>query len=76
MISALWCHGPGGEPRGKGSWGPEQNSGGFLGNKISTLNHSLTSSKRADDCFISSMAVAIALRAQLYHMRFNTAFVA
>ena len=76
MISALWCHGPGGEPRESGSWGTAHNTGGFLGNKISTVNHSLTSSKRTVDCCFSGTAATIALRAQLYHMRFNIAFVA
>lgn len=75
MTSALWCHGPGGGPGGSERWGSGQKAGGFLGNKISTLNHSLTSSVCAV-CYFSCTVVMIALRALLYHMRANTAFMA
>lgn len=75
MISALWCHGPGGGPGGSESWGSGQEAGGFLGNKISTFNHSLTSSLYAVCCF-SCTVVMLALRALKYHMRSNTAFMA
>lgn len=76
MTSALWYHGPGGAPRGSGIWGTGQVVGGFLGNKISTINHSLTSSKHSTVCCFSGTAVMIALRAQIYQMRLNIAFVA